>query len=52
MEVLNEDGTILTVERGVLERLRTDFENLYNGISNDDFDYDHFNFVKSEKNTR
>ena len=52
MEVLNEDGTILTTERDVLERWRTDFENLYNGSSGDDFDNDHFNFVKSEKHAR
>ena len=45
MEVLNEDGTILTTERDMLERWRTNFGNL-------DFDNDHFNFVKSEKHTR
>ena len=48
MEALNEDGTILTTERDVLERWRTDFENLYNGSPSDDFDNDHFNFVKSK----
>ena len=52
MEVLNEDGTILTTERYLLERWRTDFENLYNGSTCDDFDNDHINFVKTEKHTR
>ena len=52
MEDLNEDGTILTTERDVLERWRTDFENLYNCSSGDDFDNDHFNFVKLEKHSR
>ena len=47
-----EDGTILTTERVVFQRWRTNFENLYIGTSSEDFDNNHFNFVKSMKHTR
>ena len=47
-EVLKEDGILLTTERDVLQRWRTDFENLYNSNIN----FNHFNFVKSVKHTR
>ena len=44
--VLKEGGILLTTERDVLQRWRTDFENLYNS------NFNHFNFVKSVKHTR
>ena len=38
MEVYNENGEVLTNEKCVLNRWKTDFENIYNNESVDDFD--------------
>ena len=38
MEIYNENGEVLTNEKCVLNRWKTDFENIYNNESVDDFD--------------
>lgn len=41
-EVIDESGNITRNEQDVLERWRCDFENLYNGVQSDEFDFDHY----------
>ncbi|VDI60035.1 Hypothetical predicted protein [Mytilus galloprovincialis] len=49
-EVVDDNGTITRSEQEVLERWRSDFENLYNGLSSDEFDSEHYIQAKVRKN--
>ena len=48
-EVVDDNGTITRSEQEVLERWRCDFENLYNGLSSDEFDSEHYIQAKVHK---
>jgi hypothetical protein len=52
MEVLDNEGNVSLNEQTILERWRVDFENLYNGSGNKEFDNDHYNQAISDKNIR
>ncbi|CAC5397978.1 unnamed protein product [Mytilus coruscus] len=49
MEVVDESGEVLTNEKDVLNKWRIDFENLYNGKNNTEFENDHYNQSKVHK---
>ncbi|CAC5366261.1 unnamed protein product [Mytilus coruscus] len=48
-EVVDDNGNITRSEQEVLERWSCDFENLYNGMSSDEFDSEHYIQAKVHK---
>lgn len=48
-EIIDENGNVVRNENEVLEKWKRDFESLYNGTDNSEFDSEHYNQAKVHK---